>query len=208
MPLKPAVFLDKDGTLVEDVPFNVDPARVVLTPRAGEGLRRLKAAGFALVLVSNQSGVALGRFPASALRGVDARLRQLLAPHDVALDATYYCPHAPSDGGPGCACRKPSPGLLFAAARDNGLDLAASWMIGDILNDVEAGKAAGCRTIFLATGGETRWEISPRRTPDFTARDLLTAARIIEAVAAVRAANPHGLDDPLLTAAGPSGGRP
>ncbi len=178
--MKPAVFLDKDGTLVEDVPFNVDPARIVLTPRAGEGLRRLKAAGFVLVLVSNQSGVGLGRFPASALAGVDRRLAELLAPYGVALDASYYCPHAPSDGRPACACRKPLPGLLLAAARQNGLDLSASWMIGDILNDIEAGRAAGCRTILLASGGETRWELAPHRAPDFTARDLLVAARIVE----------------------------
>ena len=180
MQLRPAVFIDKDGTLIENVPYNVDPDRIALTPGAGPALRALRDAGFALVLVSNQSGVALGRFPAAALRGVEDRLAELLAPHGVSLDAVYYCPHAPApDGTPTCVCRKPAPGLFFQAARERRLHLRRSWMIGDILNDVEAGRAAGCRTILLANGGETEWKLSPGRTPHFTARTLVEAAQIV-----------------------------
>jgi D-glycero-D-manno-heptose 1,7-bisphosphate phosphatase len=183
MRLRPAVFLDKDGTLVVDVPFNVDPSKVVLAPFAAEGLVRLRRVGYALVLVSNQPGVGLGRFPAAALAAVDDRLCELLAPHGVTLDATYYCPHVPAPGdGHGvasCSCRKPAPGLLLRAAREHGLHLRRSWMIGDILHDVEAGRAAGCRTILLHNGGETEWRLGPGRTPHFTVPDLLQAAQII-----------------------------
>jgi histidinol-phosphate phosphatase family protein len=185
MPLRPAVFLDKDGTLVEDVPFNVDPALLRLTAAAGEGLARMQAAGFALFVVSNQPGIGLGRFPASSLDAIDARLRELLAPHGVAIDGTYYCPHAPGSRNrreaSTCGCRKPEPGLLLRAAGDHGLDLRQSWMIGDILNDVEAGRAAGCRTILLDNGGETEWLLSPAREPHFRVSTLLEAAAVIDA---------------------------
>jgi histidinol-phosphate phosphatase family protein len=196
MNLRPAVFLDKDGTVVEDLPYNVDPALVRLAPGAAEALARLRRAGFALVLVSNQPGVALGRFPATALAAVDGRLRELLAPHGAALDAAYYCPHAPDSGRQGeaigCSCRKPAPGLLFRAAREHGLHLRRSWMIGDILNDVEAGRAAGCRTILLDNGGETEWRLSPAREPHFKAAGLLEAAEIIERAGTVVAHDPAG----------------
>lgn len=184
MPLRPAVFLDKDGTLVDDVPFNVDPALVRLTRGAGEGLARLQRAGFALLVVSNQPGIGLGRFPASSLAAIDARLRELLAPYGVTIEGTYYCPHVPgsADGRetPACDCRKPAPGLLLRAARDHRLDLRESWMVGDILNDVEAGRTAGCRTILLDNGGETEWRLSPMRQPDFRVSTLLEAAVVIE----------------------------
>jgi D-glycero-D-manno-heptose 1,7-bisphosphate phosphatase len=180
--MRPAVFLDKDGTLVENVPFNADPARVTLAAGAPEALGRLQRAGFALVVVSNQAGVALGRFPEAALKDVDARLTALLAPHGVALAGSYYCPHAAAAaGGPACVCRKPAPGLLLEAARERSLHLGRSWMVGDILDDVEAGRAAGCRTILLDNGGETEWRRSAARTPHYTVKDLLQAAAIIEA---------------------------
>jgi histidinol-phosphate phosphatase family protein len=172
--LCPAVFLDKDGTLVEDVPFNVDPARVRLGPGAAEGLAALHAGGFLLVVVSNQSGVAGGLFPESALTGVWARLGALLAP--VPLAGCYHCPHGPADG---CDCRKPEPGLLRRAAAELGIDLARSWMVGDILNDVEAGRRAGCRTVLIDNGNETEWAPGPDRRPHHTAPDLARAARVI-----------------------------
>jgi histidinol-phosphate phosphatase family protein len=188
--LRPAVFLDKDGTLVENVPFNADPSLVVLAPGAGEALRLLKRAGFALIVVSNQPGVGLGRFPAAALDGVTRRLNELLEPDEAAPDAVYYCPHAPLEAGAGrlpCTCRKPAPGLLFRAAREHGLHLPSSWMVGDILDDVEAGRAAGCRTILLDNGGETEWRRSALRSPHHVARSLIEAARIIVAGAGAAA---------------------
>jgi histidinol-phosphate phosphatase family protein len=177
------VFLDKDGTLVEDVPYNVDPARIRLTVGAVTGLFALHAAGYRLVVVSNQSGVARGLFAESALRVVRARLRELLEDVGVRLAGFYYCPHHPHGSvaayAQACDCRKPAPGLLRRAAVELDLDVAASWMVGDILDDVQAGRAAGCRTLLLDNGHETEWVRAPEREPDVTAPDLAAAARAI-----------------------------
>ncbi|SMB80324.1 D-glycero-alpha-D-manno-heptose-1,7-bisphosphate 7-phosphatase [Deinococcus hopiensis] len=173
--LRKAALLDKDGTLIEDVPYNVDPGLIRLSPGVGPALRALDGAGFALVVVTNQSGVARGLFPESALTGVEARLRELLAGEGVVLAGFYHCPHHPDGTVPEyareCECRKPGPGMLRQAAQELGLDLTRSWMVGDILNDVEAGNRAGCRTVLLDNGGETEWVPGPHRTPDFTARN-------------------------------------
>jgi D,D-heptose 1,7-bisphosphate phosphatase len=187
-----AIFLDKDGTLIEDVPYNVDPSRIRLLPGVVEGLRRLHQAGYLLIVVTNQSGVARGRFPEHALGAVAQRLRELLAPAGVPLADFYYCPHHP-DGivleyAVECACRKPQPGLITRAVQEHGIDPARSWLIGDILNDVEAGKLAGCRTILLDNGGETEWLLTHRRLPDHVAADLREAEAIISAVDAGRSA--------------------
>jgi histidinol-phosphate phosphatase family protein len=167
-----AVFVDKDGTLVIDVPYNIDPARVALAPGAQEAVGKLAAAGYRVIVVSNQPGAALGLFAEKALGVIEERLRSLLP----RLDAFYYCPHAPDAG---CRCRKPAPGLLERAAREHGLELARSWMIGDILDDVEAGRRAGCRTILLDVGNETQWVVSDQRSPHHIAAGLGEAADII-----------------------------
>lgn len=175
-----AVFLDKDGTLVENVPYNVDPARIVLTANAGPGLRLLQRQGFRLIVVSNQPGVALGRFPESALARVRARLEELAAACGVRLEGFHYCPHAPGPGGLApCSCRKPAPGLLLQAARVHGVDLPGSWLIGDILDDIEAGRRAGCKTILIDNGNETEWHVTPQRCPHGFALDLLHAATLV-----------------------------
>lgn len=178
-----AVFLDKDGTLIEDVPYNVDPARIRLTPNAAAGLWLLAQQGFRLIVVSNQAGVALGYFPESALRGVEARLRDLLADAGVALDGFYYCPHRVGGSAPAyaiaCDCRKPAPGMLLRAAREHKLDLARCWLVGDILDDIEAGRRAGCRALLLDNGHETEWRLTPARQPHEIAPDLLAAAQSI-----------------------------
>ncbi len=180
-----AVFLDKDGTLVEDVPYNVDPARIRLTAGAVEGLRALHAAGYRLVVISNQSGVARGYFPEAALAAVEGRLRELLHAAGVPLAGFYYCPHHPHGVVPAyavaCGCRKPAPGLIERAAREHGLDLARSWFVGDILDDVQAGRAAGCTTVLLDNGHETEWVLTPERRPHHTAADLAEAAALITA---------------------------
>jgi histidinol-phosphate phosphatase family protein len=181
-----AVFLDKDGTLVEDVPYNVDPARIRLTRGATGGLRVLHAAGYRLFVISNQSGVARGYFAEAALAAVEARLRELLHAAGVPLAGFYYCPHHPAGVVPAyavaCRCRKPAPGLIERAAREHGLDLARSWFVGDILDDVEAGRAAGCTTVLLDNGHETEWLLTPRRQPHYKAADLAeAAARIVSA---------------------------
>jgi len=171
-PITKAVFVDKDGTLVVNVPYNVDPDRVALTPRAAEGIGALAARGYRVIVVSNQPGAAMGLFKEGALERIEERLRELLP----ALDGFYYCPHRPDAG---CGCRKPAAGLLERAAREHGVALSASWMIGDILDDIEAGRRAGCRTILLDVGNETEWRTGEQRVPHHRARDLHEAATII-----------------------------
>jgi D-glycero-D-manno-heptose 1,7-bisphosphate phosphatase len=177
-----AIFLDKDGTLLENVPYNVEPRLMRLTNRAGEALRLL-AMHFRLIVISNQSGVAHGYFAESALHGVERRLRQLLAAQRVELSGFYYCPHHPQGQvaayRQACECRKPLPGMLVKAAAELGVELSHSWMIGDILDDIEAGRRAGCRTVLIDNGGETEWQISQYRQPDFTTGDLYPAAEWI-----------------------------
>lgn len=177
------VLIDKDGTLVENVPYNVDPALIRLAPGAERAVSRLAAAGFRLAVVSNQAGVALGRFPESALRRVGARLEELLAGLGAELAGFYYCPHHPEGVVPEytvrCECRKPAPGLIERAAREAGVAARDAWMVGDILDDVEAGSRAGCTTILLDNGNETEWILTPRRRPDYIVRDLDEAADFI-----------------------------
>ncbi len=181
----PAVFLDKDGTLIEDVPYNVDPDLIRLAPGAVAGLPLLHAAGYRLIVISNQSGVARGLFPEAALAGVEARLRALLADLGVPLAGFYYCPHHPEGSLPdyafACACRKPEPGLILRAAREHGTDLARSWFVGDILDDVEAGNRAGCRTILVDLGTEPAPQ-HPVRRPHFVARSTSHALQIVRAM--------------------------
>lgn len=188
MALRPAVFLDKDGTVLADEPYNVDPGRMAYAPQAFAGLARLGSAGAVLVVVSNQPGVAKGLFPASALEPVHTRLAAMFRAAGAHLDGFYWCPHHPDgvvEGYAGaCDCRKPRPGLLLRAARELGLDLRASWLIGDILDDVEAGNLAGCRSILLDVGHETEWRAGPQRVPFGRAPDLDAAARIVLAAAA------------------------
>lgn len=194
MALRPAVFLDKDGTVLADVPFNVDPARMAYAPMAHAGLKRLGAAGVALVVISNQSGVARGLFPAAALEPVHTRLAAMFRAAGARLDGFYYCPHHPQGRVAGyaieCGCRKPRPGLLLRAAEELGLDLAASWFIGDILDDVEAGHRAGCRGLLLDVGHETEWREGPLRIPDARAPHLDAAARRVLAELAPRERTP------------------
>jgi D-glycero-D-manno-heptose 1,7-bisphosphate phosphatase len=191
-----AVFLDKDGTLIENVPYNVDPVRIRLAPRAVEGLRMLAGAGFALVVVSNQSGVARGYFDLAALELVRERLEMLLAAGGVRLDGFHFCPHHP-DGSVEvfarpCDCRKPLPGMLRHAARDLGIDLEQSWMVGDILDDVEAGRAAGCRSVLVDNGNETEWRSGSLREPHVRVADLHEAARVITGATPSAHASPAG----------------
>jgi D,D-heptose 1,7-bisphosphate phosphatase len=178
-----AVFLDKDGTLVDDLPYNVEPRRITLSAGAGAALRLLSRLDYRLFVVTNQAGIAFGRFCEAAMEPVADRLRDLLFREQLTLDGLYYCPHHPDGSVPAyaldCHCRKPMPGLLLKAAHEHGIDLRSSWMIGDILHDVEAGNRAGCRTVLLDNGNETEWRLGPRRIPTRMAPDLYTAAVMI-----------------------------
>lgn len=181
--LAPAVFLDKDGTLVRDIPYNVDPRQIRLLPKVGAGLRLLAAHGYRLIVVSNQSGVARGLFEEQALSVVETRLRELLARQGVSLDGFYYCPHLPNARiqryARRCNCRKPRAGMLMRAASEHAIDLARSWLLGDILNDVEAAHRAGCRGVLIDNGNETEWKMTAQRIPDWIAPDIGDAARLI-----------------------------
>ena len=178
-----AVFLDKDGTLVENVPYNVDPARVRFTPGAIEGLRLLADREYRLFVVSNQPGVALGRYSEDALDAVARHIRDQLLREGIDLEGFYYCPHLPQGAirryAIACPCRKPASGLIERAARDHGIELTRSWMVGDILDDIEAGRRVQCRTILIDNGNESEWNLDGERRPEALAGDLLSAARII-----------------------------
>jgi D-glycero-D-manno-heptose 1,7-bisphosphate phosphatase len=172
---KPVVFLDKDGTLIENVPYNADPTLIRLLPGVGLGSRALHDAGWRLAVVSNQSGVARGLFPESALVGVEARLRELLGEFGVPLVGFFYCPRHPEGVIPeyaiGCDCRKPAPGLVLTAALQLEIDPRDCWVVGDSVSDVEAGNRAGCRTILIERDHDVRAAakaIPPDvRVPDF-----------------------------------------
>ena len=181
--MRKAVFLDKDGTVVHNFPYNVDPSKIELTAGCAEALLRLHQAGHPLIVISNQPGLAKGLFSLQDLQRAERFLARLLASFGIPIRAFYYCPHHPEAVVPrsrtACTCRKPAPGLIEQAAREHGLDLAGSWMIGDILNDVEAGRRAGCGTILIDNGNETEWVRSPIRTPDYVVPGLIEAAEII-----------------------------
>lgn len=183
MAMKPAILLDKDGTLLADRPYNVDPALMEWAPGARAGIALLGRLGHPLIVISNQAGVALGRFEESALDAVRAQLAAMFQREGARLAGFYYCPHHPRGTRPEyalhCLCRKPLPGLLHRAAFDHGIDLKASWFIGDILDDVEAGRRAGCRTLLLDNGHETEWVRGALLTPDGIAGDLHVAARVV-----------------------------
>ncbi len=184
---RPAVFLDKDGTLIENVPYNVDPEAIRYAPHAEVALRRLGRLDAPLIVITNQPGVAFGFFERAALRAVEDRLAMLFARCGAALTGFHACPHHPRGSVPAytcsCLCRKPMPGLLQRAAVEHDIDLQRSWFVGDILDDVEAGRRAGCHTILIDNGNETEWVCDPGnpqlRTPDHIVPDLDVAARII-----------------------------
>lgn len=183
---RPAVFVDKDGTLIHDVPFNTDPARVRFTPHALQALQRLSAEGYALFVATNQSGLASGRIRADRFDALRAHIEQRLYDEaGITLQGWYTCPHGAAER---CGCRKPAPGLLQRAADEHGIDLARSWMVGDILDDIEAGRCAGCHTVLLDVGNETVWHLTPEREPHCRCPHLLDAADAI--VARQRALGP------------------
>ena len=167
----PAVFLDRDGTLMADVDYCGDPAKVEVFPDAGEALRQIKRAGYKLIIVTNQSGIGRGYFSEKDYRSVEREfLRQL---GDGLIDATYYCADLPEANS---SRRKPAPGMIFEAQRDLHLDLGRSYFIGDKASDIECGRNAGVRTILVQTGYGAH---ETNRRADWIARDLAHATEII-----------------------------
>jgi D-glycero-D-manno-heptose 1,7-bisphosphate phosphatase len=151
LPVPRAVFLDRDGTLVEDPGYLHEPGRVRLLPGVAPAVRRLNETGWLVVTVSNQSGIARGMYDATAYTAVQRRLSELLASHGAHLDGGYFCPHHPEFSGP-CDCRKPGVKLFREAETALQIDLAASYWVGDRLSDVEPARALGGRAILVATG--------------------------------------------------------
>jgi D-glycero-D-manno-heptose 1,7-bisphosphate phosphatase len=178
-----AVFLDKDGTLVKDVPYNVNSELVSYSGFAVEALKLLQQEGYLLIVISNQSGIARGYFTEPDLAVLFNSIRLDMLAHEIRIAGFYYCPHLPDATIPGfskhCDCRKPAPGMMLQASADFDIDLGRSWMIGDILDDIEAGNRAGCKTILLNAGNETEWKINSDRLPYYYADDLIAAAQII-----------------------------
>ena len=182
--MRPALFLDKDGTLVKDVPYNSDPALIQFSDNALDGLNAIQSAGFAIFVVSNQPGVALGYFEERELSTIKSTLREMMQRAGLKLEDCYFCPHRPDATLPKyrvtCQCRKPNPGMLLNAARNYRIALNRSWMLGDILDDVEAGNRAGCRTILIDNGNETEWRLTTKeRHPTFITTSINEACRII-----------------------------
>lgn len=156
MPLKPALFLDRDGVIVEEVQYLSDPSRLSLIPGSAEAITLLNQNRLPVVVVTNQAGIARGYYPQSRVREIHDHLDRLLAAHGAHVDRYYYCPHHPTDGfgsyRTSCGCRKPRNGMLVGAAAELSLDLSCSYMVGDKLSDIEAGVSAGCRAILVRTG--------------------------------------------------------
>jgi len=158
---RPAVFLDRDGTLIEHVPYLSDPAMVSLLPGAAEALKRLRRAGFARVLVTNQSAIGRGMLAVNRLDEIHTELNRQLALQGATIDGIYYCPDAPKSDDRTVVenpDRKPGPGMLLRAAADLNLDLGASWMVGDLISDVLAGLNAGCKSILVQSGQTSQAE--------------------------------------------------
>lgn len=195
--LKPAVFLDRDGTIIEDPGYLRDCSQVRLLPGAVEAIRQFRRAGFRVVVVTNQSAVARGYLTEAQLAAIHDHLRRMLAAHGAPLDGVYYCPYHPEGVvdayRKSSDWRKPDCGMLQAAAGDLGLDLAQSWMIGDSAGDVEAGRRAGCRTVLLAPA-----ERSPAAAcktddrADLVVGDLCQASQVILSLCNNAKAGTHG----------------
>ena len=178
--LRRAAFLDRDGTICEEMGYVNHVDRLQIFPFAAAAIRQLNEAQVPVIVVTNQSGVARDIFPESLVHQVHKKMISELEKGGARVDAIYFCPHKTEDG---CECRKPNPGLLERAAREHALDLSASWIVGDRYADLEMGRAAGSRGILVMTGygrGEyelhhTKWA----RQPDALAENLTEAVRRI-----------------------------
>ena len=176
--MKRAFFLDRDGVIIEQVEYIKDPDEVKLTPGAADALKLIHENGFLAVVVSNQSGIARKKFTLEELMAVQSRMYELLAERGEKIDGFYFCPHDPHVES--CPCRKPKPGMILQAARELGIDVASSFMIGDRPADVETGMNAGCRdgAMVLTGYGEGTADIARERGYR-TAPNLLDAVKVL-----------------------------
>ncbi|MGC1686255.1 MAG: HAD family hydrolase [Candidatus Acidiferrales bacterium] len=179
-PNRRAVFLDRDGTIAEEVGYANHINRFVVYPFAAAAIRRLNDANLPVIVVTNQSGVARGFFPESLIGQMHEKMAEELAAGGAHVDGMYYCPHIRDDQ---CSCRKPLPGMLERAAREHNLEIAGSVLVSDRYNDIQMGHENGCRTILVLTGygrggyewNHTKWP----RQPDHVVENLADAVEII-----------------------------
>ena len=170
-----AIFLERDGTLIEDQHYLNDPEQISYLPGVVQGLRQLRDVGFLLIVVTNQSGLARGLVRIQKLHEIHRCIRDFFARHGVDIKAFYWAPYLPESNH---FCRKPNPGMLFQAAKDFQIDLRQSWMIGDQITDWQAGNQAGCRSLLLE-GPRLRSLPETTQVPPLVVRDLRQAAQII-----------------------------
>lgn len=201
--LRRAVFLDRDGTICEEVGYLNHISRLHIFPFAPAAIRRLNDAGFPAIVVTNQSGAGRGFFPESLIAEVNDRIRHDLAVSGARIDAFYACPHRIEDG---CDCRKPRTGMLERAAREHALTLGGSWVVGDRQADVDLAHNARCRSIFVLTGygrGEYEWHSREwPNQPEFVAENLAGAVDKILECESADAASRHASARPAMTPGG------
>ncbi len=182
-----AAFIDRDGTISEEVGYINHPSRFRVFPYSAAAIKLLNDAGWLAVVVTNQAGVARGYFSEAMIQNVHESLQQDLSEQGAKLDAIYYCAHHPAVGEPpyrlDCDCRKPKPGLVWRAAEEMKIDLDSSWMIGDRYSDIEMARNAGVRSAFVLSGyGRGEWE---HQRADWKQQPDLIAENLLEAVAAI-----------------------
>ena len=176
-----AVFLDRDGTIVEDVGYISSPQQLNFIPGSIEAIKKLNAAGYKVIVITNQAGVARGIVTEDMLQTIDKVMHRQILNGGAHLDGLYYCPHHPEHGvypyKQACECRKPHTGLIKKAIKDHDLDLSLSFMIGDKASDIEAGKKAGVKTAFVLTGYGTTEKDELKNKPDHIAKNLSEAVK-------------------------------
>jgi len=174
-----AVFLDRDGTIIEDIGYLDECSKIRFLPRVSEAIKLLNENGFKVMVTTNQSGVARGYFTEETVREINRYIQESLAKQGALIDKTYYCPHHIEGIIKGyskeCHCRKPNPGMIEEAVREFGIDLENSFVIGDKISDIEAGHRAGCKTILLAGEDPLNNEKEIASMPDYIAADLYEA---------------------------------
>jgi D-glycero-D-manno-heptose 1,7-bisphosphate phosphatase len=181
-----AVFLDRDGTILDELGYLTPSSTIVIYPWSADSIRLLKRAGYMVVMITNQGGIGLGLYDHAFVEKTHDDLTRRFAEAGAEIDAWYYCPHHPEavveDYRVVCGCRKPATGMLDAAARDLEIDLARSWVVGDQWRDVQLAHAAGCRSVLLRTGHgaqqEAEWphDVAP---PTATSDNLIAAVSVI-----------------------------
>lgn len=181
-----AIFIDRDGTLNEDIGYVSAPEELILFPWAAQAVRLINRAGLKAIVITNQSGIARGRYTEETLNDIHSTMLELLSRQDARIDAIYYCPHHPEAGSAryrlDCDCRKPKTGMLETAAREHRIDLADSFVIGDKASDIELARNAGARSALVLTGYGRETREHPDRwpcKPDIIAENLLEAAERI-----------------------------